>query len=198
MVVLHHMHTMSTIHRNVSAACIKFRSDGAAAVGCFELAASMTDGNMHYQSLVGYLEYLAPEIILCSAQAPTNIAADEASYSYAVDVWALGVLVFYAVTGDLPFGGNELHCESEQDADELIFHSVLYGDASYPRNMDSDARDFIAQCLVKTPDARPSVRDLLLHPFITKHLHWKPGAKEMTPDSFCSPVTHVTTKDVRA
>lgn len=190
MVVLHHLHTLSMIHRNVSPSCIKFRKDGSACVSGFHVAANLQDGSVDYTTLVGNIEFVAPEIVLCSAisdDAASSSAASNLSYSYAVDVWALGVLVFNALTGDLPFGGRVVQADSEMEADDMLFRDILHSDPSPPASMDVDARDFILQCLAKRPDERPTVRDLLLHPFVTKHLNWQRRDEELTPDAFHSP-----------
>lgn len=106
LVTLHHMHELGIVHRGVTPHAVLFRSSGTACVGSFQNAAyldtlSCADA---FQEVEGYLEYSAPEMLLCSAYNEERQAGAAAlMFGQPIDVWALGVTVYTAVTGREPF-----------------------------------------------------------------------------------------------
>ncbi|KAF9928120.1 hypothetical protein FBU30_002622 [Linnemannia zychae] len=81
----------------------------------------------------GTAEYLAPEILRA------------AEYSYAVDWWSLGTLLYEMLTGITPFWA-ENHAQ--------MYQRVLEDDLEFPLDIDQDAASFIAGLLERDPDQR--------------------------------------------
>lgn len=202
MIVLHHMHASGAVHRNVTPSCVWFHIDGSARIGGLELASQLSD--VVHSDIVGSLEFVAPEMLLCNACQPsaktTASTASRASmsgpsqlsYSYSIDVWSLGVTVFLCLTGYLPFNGGP-----DDDA-ELLFQNILLSEPDYPQDMDEQAADFVRACLTKEPSERPDIRELLAHNYVQKHLQWERALSERTPDSFYEPPPEeVQQQDVR-
>jgi len=69
-------------------------------------------------------------------------------------VWSLGVLLYDMVTGDIPFD-NDLQ--------------IITGKLNYRTHVSAEARDLIGCCLTNDPDMRPTLDDLLNHPFMKIH-----------------------------
>ncbi|KAF9357965.1 hypothetical protein BGX26_002757 [Mortierella sp. AD094] len=81
----------------------------------------------------GTAEYLAPEILRA------------AEYSYAVDWWSLGTLLYEMLSGITPFWA-ENHAQ--------MYQRVLEDDLEFFMEIEQDAADFISGLLERNPDNR--------------------------------------------
>lgn len=96
------------------------------------------EDNGHRHSFVGTAEYVSPEMLANEPATP------------AVDLWAVGCLLFQLLTGDPPFRGN---------SDYLIFQDIMgHCNGSqpllYPSSMGESARALIESLLLRVPGAR--------------------------------------------
>jgi serine/threonine protein kinase len=102
---LAHAHDRQIVHRDLKGANVVITHDGRVKVLDFGLARrlakaavdAMTRSQASIErdkSIVGTLPYMAPEVL-----------SGEAS-GYQSDIWALGVLLYEAITGQLPFSGS--------------------------------------------------------------------------------------------
>jgi serine/threonine protein kinase len=100
-------------------------------------------------TFVGTATYMSPERI------------DGKEYSYSSDIWAFGLSILTVALGKLPVdssGGYWTILKSVRDSPS----------PSAPETYSPEFRDFIAKCLKKNPDERPSCKELLKHPFLKK------------------------------
>ena len=56
---------------------------------------------MRIESEVGTAEYVAPDLL--------NAVSDGMEYGKQVDVWSLGVILYFLLSGELPFYGDNDH-----------------------------------------------------------------------------------------
>ncbi|KAG0220604.1 hypothetical protein BGW41_007783, partial [Actinomortierella wolfii] len=101
--------------------------------------------------------------------APTSSSVTrwEHFYGYEADVWAMGLLLFTMVHGDLP---AELR---ETDAKRKAAYQRRRRSArSFPftleKNMDSDLKDLLKKILTVDPSRRLTISQVLAHPWMTK------------------------------
>jgi eukaryotic-like serine/threonine-protein kinase len=88
-------HHRGVVHRDVKPANVFFDTRGAAKLGDFGVAHLIDLGQTQTGGLIGTLAYMSPEQI---TGAPITIAAD---------LYSLGVTIFEALTGRLPFLGPD-------------------------------------------------------------------------------------------
>jgi tRNA A-37 threonylcarbamoyl transferase component Bud32/tetratricopeptide (TPR) repeat protein len=88
-------HHRGVVHRDVKPANVFFDARGTAKLGDFGVAHLVDLGQTQTGGLIGSLAYMSPEQI---TGAPISIAAD---------LYALGVTLFEAITGRLPFLGPD-------------------------------------------------------------------------------------------
>ena len=102
---LAHAHDRQIVHRDLKGANVVITHDGRVKVLDFGLARRLdqatadavtrSQGSVERdRSIVGTLPYMAPEVLTGEAG------------NYQSDIWALGVLLYEATTGELPFGGS--------------------------------------------------------------------------------------------
>lgn len=94
-------------------------------------------------SFVGTAEYLAPEVLLGEP------------YSYEVDAWSYGTLVYEMLAGITPFWAD-----NHPDMYRRVLHDELRFDATF----DPDARSFLRGLLQKQPVLRMTDERIKKHP----------------------------------
>eukprot|EP00004_Rigifila_ramosa_P012333 TRINITY_DN2665_c0_g1_i1.p1 TRINITY_DN2665_c0_g1~~TRINITY_DN2665_c0_g1_i1.p1 ORF type:complete len:437 (-),score=79.93 TRINITY_DN2665_c0_g1_i1:5-1132(-) len=86
---------------------------------------------------------------------PPEMLRDQ-PYTAAVDVWALGVMVYSMLHGSFPFYETSL---------PLLFQRILAGKYPAPRYGSADAQDMIRRLLTPDPRKRITIPEIRLHPF---------------------------------
>ena len=104
--------------------------------------------NEKRKTVCGTPIYLSPEILL------------EKEHNEAVDIWCIGVLLFELVTADVPFQGDDI---------DTLKENILKLKITWPKDINTDAKNLIMKILKLDPRQRLSLEDMLKHPFITKY-----------------------------
>ena len=94
----------------------------------------------------GTLYYAAPEII------------QNNPYNKEIDVWSLGVILFYMFTGCYPFMGKD----EEEIEEKIINEPVEFKDGEWKR-ISENVQDLIRKCLEKDPEERIAIDDFINH-----------------------------------
>ncbi|KAJ3484706.1 hypothetical protein NLI96_g5466 [Meripilus lineatus] len=119
------------------------------------------------QMFCGTPSYLAPEIIL------------EKEYSYPVDVWSFGVIVFQFFFGRLPFDAPP------RAGTEALFDAIVRGTPAIThaesRVFPDFVQDFIASALDTNPDTRYTPEQLRAHELF-ENFDWDLHASSPVPN----------------
>lgn len=142
---LHALHAAGKIHRDVKPPNIRVTSEGRVVLLDFGLVAEL-ERRKGYESgsIVGTVAYMAPE----------QCAADS-SLSPSADWYAVGVVIFQALTGKLPFDGSPARVVLDKQTKNAPAPSDLATDI--PEDLD----ELCKQLLDRDPAARPSGRALM-------------------------------------
>jgi len=93
--------------------------------------------------------------------APEMIA--ERGYDYQVDAWSLGASLFHVLYERLPYADDYTTLDE-------IYAAILSGGPNYPEEMikdtDPEAKDLIEGLLVRKPNNRLTIDEVLKHPFV--------------------------------
>ena len=81
-----------------------------------------------------------------------------------MDCWAIGVLVYECLLGEMPY-----EAASMKEMLEVIDKSQIFLDRSGLRCMTQEAQDFIKRCLDTEPTTRITACEMLCHPWIMMH-----------------------------
>jgi hypothetical protein len=139
-----HTHKNGIIHRNIKPANICFTSDGTPKLIDWDLALSPNSPESSPGAIVGTPRYMAPEQARGEEVGPC------------ADVWALGVVLFECLTGQVPFTG-----ESTLDTLRQISSSDLPPWEIFAPAVPRDLVAICQKCLRKNPLERyPTAAEL--------------------------------------
>ena len=104
----------------------------------------------------GTLSYVAPEVLL------------RTPYNKEVDIWSMGVILFYMLTGLLPFRGKK-----EQEVAERIVYEDLEFEEEQWEIRSQSVQDLIKCCLERSMEKRITIDDFINHPWFKKNRNQK-------------------------
>jgi len=145
---------LQTIHRDVKPTNVLINQKGETKLCDFgvsgQLERSLAKTNIGCQS------YMAPERIRGERTGEVN------TYTVSSDVWSLGISIIEFAIGHYPYPPETYSNIFAQ------LNAIVHGDSpTLPADLYSEvAIDFVNQCLIKDPKARPAYSDLLRHPFL--------------------------------
>ncbi len=136
---LHTLHLAGKVHRDVKPSNVQVTAEGRVVILDFGLATEIERPRSSVPGVVGTVPYLAPE--QCSGDAVIAPAADW---------YAVGVVLFQALTGRLPFEGPMARVLYDKQTKVAPRASRL------ATNIPKDLDDLCAELLEREPSDRPS------------------------------------------
>lgn len=99
----------------------------------------------------GTLGYVAPEVL------------QKKPYSYSVDLWSLGCIIYALVCSSLPFDSPD-----QKETISLTIDEELEFDSPQWETTSDECKDFIYQLLIKEPAKRMTIEKAFQHPWLKK------------------------------
>lgn len=112
------------------------------------------------QSQMGTLNFMSPESIMGTGEVSRSTGRPDIKINTKSDVWALGCILYTLAYGKPPFH------------DFTTVHAKLHAITSknhqipFPATEDRHLRDVLKQCLQRDPKKRPTIAELLEHPYL--------------------------------
>ena len=108
-------------------------------------------------SIVGTRQTMPPEVLLLNpGQTYDGVKAD---------IWCIGVFLFTLAVNRYPF-----YETGENITDAELFRRTVCLEYEIPPWVPGDCADLIRKILVKEPERRPSIEDIMNHPYFMRHL----------------------------
>uniref|UniRef100_A0A3B4C7F9 Protein kinase C n=1 Tax=Pygocentrus nattereri TaxID=42514 RepID=A0A3B4C7F9_PYGNA len=147
---LQFLHSKGIIYRDLKLDNVMLDKDGHIKIADFGMCKENMVGENRATTFCGTPDYIAPEILLGQR------------YTFSVDWWSFGVLVYEMLIGQSPFQGD--------DEDEL-FESIRMDVPHYPRWITKESKDLLEKVLQEPTRRLGVVGNIRAHPFF-KTINW--------------------------
>ena len=144
---LQYLHSHKIIHRDIKLGNLFLTDKMELKIGDFGLATKLGFDGEIKKEVLGTPSYMAPEIF-------------KQEHSYGVDIWAIGIVIYFLLIGKKPFEANDF---------EMNKKKILELNYSFPEDakISYTAKKLIKRILVKVPE-RPSLEDILMDDFFNQ------------------------------
>lgn len=141
------------IHRDLKLSNIFLTDELKLKIGDFGLATRLNYEGERPKIITGTHNYIAPEILY----------GGDDGYSYEVDIWSIGVILYIWVIGKAPF---------EAPDSKNVYRKIRDCNYYFPERVEisNEVKDLICKMLQKNPDDRISLNGILEHDFFTKNI----------------------------
>ena len=153
---LKYLYLRNIMHRDLNLNNIFISDEMTIKIGDFSNAI-LKEKNKIVNDICGDKEYRAPEIM-------NN--QNENGYSFEVDIWSIGIIIYTLIIGKTPYEVNYEFYEdipNNPNKGEFIYDYKIH----YPHDIiiSETAKNIISKILVKNPNKRPTINDIISHPF---------------------------------
>ncbi|KAI0317751.1 kinase-like domain-containing protein [Amylostereum chailletii] len=145
------MHLKGILHHDIKPENILLDDAGNAVLTDFGLAEQLSGPDYQTTRECGTYSYMSPELLAGNA------------YSFEADLWALGAVVYQALTGKVAFDGEDI-------ADVAI--AILLNDIEFDEAVDATAQNFLRRVLNRDISQRPTIAEMKADPFFA-NVNWE-------------------------
>ncbi|CAF2317793.1 unnamed protein product [Rotaria sp. Silwood2] len=164
---LSYLHSKLVIHRDLKPENILLMRNGRIKLADFGLCKKLTYSTETTRTFCGTTEYIAPEIY------------QNMNYSFPIDYWSLGIMIYEMVVFDTPFNG----------VDEFeIKENVIHRDFQYPNHISFDLQTILIGLLKKDPIERFGIYELKSSNFYSSPYSLEDIEQEKLPCPWKSPI----------
>ena len=145
---LKYLHSKKIIHRDLKLSNLFLTENMVLKLGDFGLSTISFFKGDTKTAFCGTPNYIAPEIL----------DKEKGGYSYEIDIWSVGVIMYELIIGTHPFGDSD---------NRNIYNKIYKIDYYFPKNIiiSNVSKDLIRQILKFDPKIRPSLDQILNHYF---------------------------------
>ncbi|XP_005387422.1 PREDICTED: protein kinase C delta type isoform X2 [Chinchilla lanigera] len=148
---LQFLHNKGIIYRDLKLDNVMLDREGHIKIADFGMCKENIFGENRASTFCGTPDYIAPEIL------------QGLKYTFSVDWWSFGVLLYEMLIGQSPFHGD--------DEDEL-FESIRVDTPHYPRWITKESKDILEKLFERDPAKRLGMTgNIKIHPFF-KTINW--------------------------
>ncbi len=174
-----YVHQQSCVHRDLKLENILLDKHENVKLCDFGFTREYEGKTNYLQTFCGTICYSAPEMLKAEKYAGEK-----------VDVWSLGVIFYALLCGELPF---------DDDDDNVTRTKILTQEPEYPDHIPPDALSLLKSLLSKRPLLRPSLPEILAHPFLTEHAPQQQEILKIArPAPFSTPLEKETLERMRS
>ncbi|XP_063690747.1 G protein-coupled receptor kinase 5-like isoform X4 [Bolinopsis microptera] len=137
---IQHLHQCNIVYRDLKPENILLDDAGHVRISDLGLAIHVPDRQV-VKGRVGTVGYMAPEVI------------KNERYSYSVDWWGLGCIIFEMIEGQAPFRSRKERVKREE-----VEKRILDGKYTFSDKFSEDSKEIVRQFLELTPATRLGVR----------------------------------------
>ena len=150
---LYFLHTNNYIHRNIIPENILINDNNEIKLTNFSYCTEIKDKKLTTIIKNKKVEYTSPEMIR------------EQPYNQSIDIWSIGVLLYFILHGYSPFGS----IEENVNYDEIIRNIIIDKFKIDPKlNLSNECIDLINKLLEFDCNKRINIKQILIHPWIKK------------------------------
>ncbi|KAJ5500503.1 hypothetical protein N7453_009554 [Penicillium expansum] len=174
-----YVHSKSCVHRDLKLENIMLDKQENVKLCDFGFTREYEGKASYLQTFCGTICYSAPEMLKGEKYAGEK-----------VDVWSLGIILYALLAGELPY---------DDDDDQITKKRILSDEPTFNDKFTDDAKALINLLLSKRPLIRPSLDEILAHPFLSEHAPEQLAILKIPrPSPFTTPLEKTTLQRMKS